>query len=307
MVSIENVSKYGFAAMVLIGVSQGSALAADSAKHSDSAKQVVVASSGEGSIATKQRAATELFKRRKALLVEAMTAHEEMLKAIVSLQKKDKDAAYKSLTDAAGKLDVVLVRDPNLKLALINVRSNTIDLEVTPEVVKDIVSRAKTQLSEGHIQQARALLGPMVSEIRISTDSLPMDTYPPAIKLASKEINDGKLMEAEQRLLDTLNTIVTVEEIIPLPPMKAELEVLEAERLLKMNEPKNELKNRKEAVDLLNQAKLNLKVGKLLGYDDYNDINDEITSAQAKINAGTKDTSVFSRLKEFFHKMRNKL
>ncbi len=236
-------------------------------------------------------------------MAEAITAHEEMLKAIVSLQKKDKDAAYKSLTDAAGKLVVVLARDPSLKLAVINVRSYIRDLEVTPEVVKDIVSRAKTQLSEGHIQQARTLLDPMVSEIRISTDSLPMETYPPAIKLASKEINDGKLKEAEQLLLDTLDTIVTTEVIIPLPPVQAEMAVLEAERLIKIDA----LKNRKQAVVLLKQAQQHLKVGKLLGYGDYKELNDEMTSTQSKINAGSPDTSLFSRLKEFFHKMRNKL
>ncbi|MEO6422550.1 MAG: YfdX family protein [Candidatus Nitrotoga sp.] len=303
MISIGNISRYGFAAMVLVGLSQGYATAADSAKHTDSAKQMVPASNGEHNIVTKQRAATELLKQREALLVEAMTAHEEMLKAIVSLQKKDKDAAYKSLTEAAGKLDVVLARDPNLKLAVINVHSYSRDLEVTSAVVKDTVFRAYTQLTEGHIQQARALLDPMVSEIRVSTDSLPMETYPHAIKLASKEINDGKLKEAEQLLLDTLDTIITKENIIPLPPVKAEMAVLEAERLIKIDASKN----RTHAVDLLNQAKQHLKVGKLLGYGDYKDINDEIAAAQSKINAGTPDTSLFSRLKEFFHKIGKKL
>ena len=79
--------------------------------------------------------------------------------------------------------------------------------------------------------------------------------------------------------------------------------VLDAERLIKMDA----VKNRKEAVNLLNQAKQHLKVGKLLGYGDYKELNDEMTSTQSKINAGNPDTSLFSRLKEFFHKMRNKL
>lgn len=69
----------------------------------------------------------------------------------------------------------------------------------------------------------------------------------------------------------------------------------------------NEAKNRLKADDLLNQAKQNLKVGKLLGYGDYKELNEELASVQSKIKADNKDFNLFSRMKEFFRNLRNKL
>ncbi len=302
MIYKKNIPQYSLAAMILIGISQGSALAEGSIHLNDSSQEVS-SSSAEDNIASKQRAATEVIKRRKSLLDEAVTANEEMFKAIASLQKKDKTSASKSLSEAARMLNRILARDPSLKLAVIDVRSSIVDVTVTPDVIKDIISKAKRQLNDGEIQQVRALLAPMVSEIRTSTDSLPMATYPTAIYLAIKDIDEGKLKEAEQLLRDTLNTVVTIDEIVPLPPVKAEKNMLEAERLLKTDEAKN----RQKANELLNQAKQNLTLGKLLGYGDFKEINEEIASIQSKIKSGSTDTNLFSKMKDFFRNIRNKL
>ncbi len=300
MIYIKHVSKYGLTALILVVASQELARAEEFTQQNTVTKQIAPLRA-EDNFISQPSVSTQLLKRRKSLLNDAVTAQEEIFKAISSLQKNDKVPAYKSLMAAAGKLDGVLVRDPSLKLAAMNVRSNIIDSEVTTEVLKETVSQAKKQLNEGNIQQARALLNPMVSEIRISTDSLPMATYPAAIRLAIIDIDDGKLKEAEQLLRATLDTVVTVEEVIPLPPLKAEKKMLEAEQLLKIDEAKN----RQKADDLFNQAKQNLKLGKLLGYGDYKNLNDAITSAQSKIKDVTNDTNRFSPLNDFFPDLRN--
>jgi hypothetical protein len=219
------------------------------------------------------------------------------------LEKNDKNAAFKVLTDASGKLDVVLARDPNLKLAAIDVHTYTTDLETSPKEINQVVNRAKEQLMEGHLQLGRALLSPLTSEIRILTDFLPMDTYPSAIKLASKEIQDGKPNEAAQLLSDTLSSIVTTEEIIPLPPIKAEADVLEAENLIKADK----LKHRNQALALLDQANQQLEFGRLLGYGDYKVLKNEIAVVQTKINGGSSNTDVFARLEMLFHKVSSEL
>ena len=76
-----------------------------------------VATSTTKSSSAKANAATELAKRNHALVKEAMTANDEILQTISYLEKGKKDKAYKTLADAAGKLDVVLARDPHLKFA----------------------------------------------------------------------------------------------------------------------------------------------------------------------------------------------
>ncbi len=203
----------------------------------------------------------------------------------------------KILTDASGKLDIVMARDPNLKMALIGVQTYSRDLDAKNKDVKKVVEQAKVQLIEGHIQEARTLLAPLSSELRITTEYLPMETYPAAIKVASKEIQDGKLQEAEQLLTDTLDSIVSKEEIVPLPPLRAEIDTLHAEQLI----TNDKIKNRDEALTLLTQAKQQLELGKLLGYSEYKDIKNEIARVSDKINTGQASTSLFARLKAMFH------
>lgn len=69
-----------------MGASQGTALAEDSTQRNDSAKQAAPSSAEETTI-SKQRAATELLKRRKSLIDEAVNADEEIFNALASLKK----------------------------------------------------------------------------------------------------------------------------------------------------------------------------------------------------------------------------
>lgn len=251
----------------------------------------------------KTKAVSELLKQRHRLIKEAVAANQEIIKTIDKLNKNDKHAAYKSLADASGKLDVVLARDPSLKLAPIAVRMRVIDLETKPKEIKKIVSQARKQLDDGHIQAARALLNPLVSEIRISTDYIPMATYPAAIKRAVAEIEKGKLKDAKRDLYVALSTIATNDEIIPLPPLNAETDVLQAERLAK----KDSKKNKKQIVSLLDDANQQLALAGRLGYGKYKDIKTAITTVKGKIHRHSAEANLFDDLKTLFKKIRNKV
>ncbi len=292
-------SQYTALALLASLLLQGPAFAADNATP---AQPKPSASPHERSSVNREAAAA-LLRERQTLVREAMVANEDMLMAIVSLEHQDKDAAYKALSDASGKLDVVLARDPHMKLVPISARLTTEDLESGPKAVKESLSQAKKQLSDGHVQVAKSLLRPLTSEIRTSIEYLPMDSYPAAIKQASQDIQAGHLNEAAALLADTLRAIVTKETIYPLPPLKAEADVQEAEALIKAD-PK---KNQAQATDLLNQAGQQLEVGKLLGYGDYKDITKEIASVQQKLHGGSADTGLFARLKSLLHEARTKL
>ncbi len=250
-----------------------------------------------------QEAAAVLLRERRALVREAMVANEDMLLAIVSLEQADKDTAYKALADASGKLDVVLARDPHLRRVPVSVHATTRDLDSGPKSVSKALAEAKEQLSKGNVQTAKSLLRPLSSEIRITTESLPMDTYPAAIKQATQEIQAGKGGDAAQLLANTLTSIVTTEKVIPLPPLKAEADVQTAEGLIQADPTKN----RAAALDLLNQARRQLEVGKLLGYGEYQDVKQELAAVQHKLDGGTADSGVFARLKHLLHEARNKL
>jgi hypothetical protein len=247
----------------------------------------------------KNSASREIAKRRQQLAQEAIIANDEILHSILYLEKKDTKNAFKMLTKADGQLNILLARDPHLKLAPIDVRASISDLEATPETIDKAVKAAETSLDKGEIQAARVILSPLVSEMHIDTDFLPLEIVPDAIKQASKEIQASKLKEAETTLADALSSIVTTDEIVPLPPLKAEGDVIEAEQLIK----KDKVKNKDEVLALLNSADKHLANASALGYGKHPDIENEIASIKTKVEGGNSKPDLFARVKKLFHEM----
>ena len=247
----------------------------------------------------KNVASQEITKRRHSLNKEAVVANDEIFHAILFLKKKDTKQAYKMLEMADGQLSVLLARDPNLKLAAIDVRASVKDLEASPKTINKAVKDAVSALKKGKVQDARALLASLVSEMYIQTDYLPLEIYPAAIKLASKEIHATKLNAAEATLSGVLGSIVTIDVVVPLPPIKAEGDVLAAEKLMKQGKDKH----KKQILSLLTSADTHLVNASALGYGNYKHIRTEITSIKSQVDAGTAKPDLFERINNLFHKL----
>jgi hypothetical protein len=247
----------------------------------------------------KDRASQELAKRRQQLAKEAIIANDEMQRSIFDLQKKDTKDAYRMLAKADGQLNILLARDPHLKLAPIDVRASISDLEASPDTINKAVKDAESALDKGNIQTARLMLEPLVSEMRIETDLVPLEIYPHAIKQASKEIQESRIRQAEATLADAMSSIVTNEEIVPLPPLKAEGDMIEAEQLLN----KDKVKNKDAALALLKSADTNLANANALGYGKHADIEKEIASIKSKIEGGASSHGLFARVRNMFDKI----
>jgi cellobiose-specific phosphotransferase system component IIA len=245
----------------------------------------------------KSAASQEMEKRRQSLVKEAVAANNEIVSAISALQNKDTKKAYSLLEKADGQLSVVMARDPHMQLAPIDVSVSINDLETTPKMVKKTIKNVKSALDKGEVQVARALLMPLASEMHIDTAYLPLEVYPTAIQQASLLIEESKPKQAEATLTDTLDSIVTKEDIIPLPVIKAEGDVLDAEKLFKQDKTKN----KKEVMALLKSADDHLTNASALGYGKYKNIRDEISSVQSKVEGGTDKHNLFDRAEHFFH------
>ena len=100
----------------------------------------------------KNNADQALAKRRKQLAKEAIIANDEIQRSIFDLEKKDTRGAYKMLAKADGQLNILLARDPHLKLAPIDVRASISDLETSPDIIKKTVKDAESALDNGNIQ-----------------------------------------------------------------------------------------------------------------------------------------------------------
>ena len=276
-----------------------SVFAAEMGGNATSAKSVPTPAAAAKDERVKKEGSHEIDRRRQSLDKEAILARDEVLHAIIYLEKNDTKEAFKMLEKADGQLGVLLARDPKLKFAAIDVRASIIDLEDSPDMNKKIVNDDKLALENGQIQSARTLLSHMTSEMHISTDFLPLEIYPDAIKRASKAIQESKPAVAEDILANALGSIVTDEDVIPLPPLKAEGDVLEAEELY----TKDKVKNRDKVLSLLNSADVHLDNAKILGYGEHQEIRDEIASIKSKLDIAKPD--LFERIKNLFHRNTN--
>ncbi len=209
---------------------------------------------------------SEAGKQRQSIVEEAVTALEQTNNAIKALVKKDKKAALEALALVTGKLELVLAREPELANAPIDVRVEQFDLYASVDTVKATVKEAADLLDDSEVQQARALLSGLSSEIDIIVTALPLKAYTEGIKDVAKLIDQEKYDEASSGLYDLLSTMVITRNIIPLPILRAEGLLTKADELAGKEGRSNE--ESKELVALLDNAKAQIEMAESLGYGD---------------------------------------
>jgi len=235
-----------------------------------------------------------------SLVKEAVLALKYTNDAVIYLNKKDKKRALSSLKKAIGELTITL-NTPNAPYLL------PVDMDIeaseylgTIANISKQITAAKVALSANKIPVARDILNALKSEIDIHTINIPLATYPDAIKLAVKYINEGKISEAKDVLAMALNTLVNVDTIIPIPILKAQELVRVASK-----------SNKKDALKYLDEAKRQLKIAELLGYTStsnttYEMLKKEINKVEAKIKGNKNTTSIFEDLKQKLEEFKEK-
>jgi hypothetical protein len=272
------------------------ALAAGSAMPTTAEKKSPALNAAQSTV-DKQSSDTTAEKRKK-ILEDAKAAIAETEKALKDLEEKKKDDALQSLALATGKLELILARDPALALAPIDVAVVTHDLLAKQETIKALTEEAKEKMKNGEIQGARKLLAGLASEIEYRTTSIPLATYPAAIKAITPLIDAGKLEEAKAGLRTALRTLVVTTEAVPLPRLRAEYLVKEAQRLAeKKDRSANENRRLKKN---LGEARNQLKLAELLGYgkkDAYQAIYQQIYELEQKTSGGKSGKGWFDKIK----------
>jgi len=235
------------------------------------------------------------YKAKNAQLIkEAILALKYTEDAYIYINAKKIDKAKDSLKKAIGELAVVL-NTPNAPYLL------PVDVRVAAyEYVGDIkniatqITAAKVALAKHQLPLARNILNTLKSEIDIKAVNIPLATYPDAIKLAIKYLNEGKIKEAKDVIAMTLNTLVTTDTIIPIPLVKANDLVIAASKIVH--------KDKKQALRYLEEAKKQIKLAELLGYTSKSDttykmLKEAIENIESKINKNKNTDSLFEDLK----------
>jgi len=239
------------------------------------------------------------------LVKEAIESLKLTSKALIDLDKKDIDSSKKDIESALGKLEVILSSKDAPKLLPIESSVKSVDFIGTKEDIKENIKSVKKLLDKGKVQEARVLLNALQSEIDITVVSLPLETYPDALKLAASYLHEGKVDKAKGVLEIALSTFDTVTHIIPLPLVKATALITDSEKFAK--DGKKDI-----AIKYLDVAKEQLDIAKELGYvsrsdTSYEILNKSIKDIQKEIKGENKATKLFKDLKEKLKDFKDKI
>jgi hypothetical protein len=247
-----------------------------------------------------KKASDKALEKRKKILDEATAAIAETKNALKALEGNKVDDALKALEIATGKLELIIARDPELALAPVDVTVVTYDLLASPDTVKEVIDEAEDYLEDGEIQEARPLVANLASEIVFRTTSIPLATYPDAMKEVTTMIDEGKIDEAKAALQAALSTlVVTTDDVIPLPVLRAERLLKKAEKLGEND--KRTLKDNENLSDLLKEARTQLKMGELLGYgtkESFASMYEQLDKIEQKTADGKGGEGWFDKIKQ---------
>lgn len=230
-------------------------------------------------------------KAQNTEIKEAVRAIKYTQDALFYLGNKKIDKAKESLKKAIGELAVVL-NSPNPPYLLpVDIQIEAYEFNGDLKKIENLKKEAKTLLLSNKIPEARNILNTLRSEIVIKTINLPLATYPAALNLAIKYINENKIKDATEVLSRALSTLVEIDNITPIPLIKAQALIEEA----------NKTKDKKQAIKYLKEAKNQLIIAEALGYTSkssttYKMLKEKIEKIEKEINKGRDTTSLFEEL-----------
>ena len=259
----------------------------------------------KNSSAIKRKALAE---KSQQVVNEARESISGTQQALIALEKNNTKAALAILQEISKKLAIILAKNPDLNLVAADVEADIFDFEGDANTVKKELKQADDLLSHGKLQSARQILDKLASEMRITTVSIPLGTYPLAIRNVVALIDAEKTNQAALVLDEVLNTLVEHTEIIPLPLLRAETLLTEASAL----EHKENLSKEKSSAEVLkfsDAAKEKLKLAELLGYgdkDDYQLLYTAIDEIKETLHS-EKSASTWTKVKQTLTDVKNKV
>lgn len=203
--------------------------------------------------------------------------------AIIHILDSNYTDATAKLEDAIGKATVMTAAKPELSLFPLDVQITTRDLVADIDVLKQIRKEAERLTEKGYLQAARHLLKDLASELEITTPMLPIATYPNALSLAAKALNDNNPDDALIILNTALSTVVIETKYVPLPLIRAERMIEEVSNLLEQKD------NNTDINTLLENAEYQVRFAEALGYGKKDKEFEELYSAIKEIKHELKN------------------
>jgi len=269
-------------------------------QHEDANRPAIAPVAAAAPADTKQSPAD-----RGALLQEAVSALQETNNALIAIDHNQRSQAVAALERATGKLEILLARSPTLAFAPVDVTATTYDILGDARDVEALRQDAERDIEKGRLQDARHIISSLASETVVSVSSLPLATYPSAIKSAAALLAQGKSQEAKGVLQSALSTIVVRDTIIPLPIARAEAAIDQAKGLAEKANRSDADNQRLHA--LLATARAQLQFGRALGYatdKDMDGLLSAVDDIETKTSGQKHGIGLIDHIKALFHDAR---
>jgi len=260
--------------------------------------------SKEVSVKATQNAAKKADDNKVQLVKEALTSLTLSAKALKELDENKVDDAKKSIELALGKLEAILAAKDTPKLLPIENRMVIKNFVGTADDVDVALKTVRTLMDDGKIQEAGELLYSLQSEIDLTVVSLPLVSYPDALKLASKYIIEEQPSKAKEVLKLALSTFTEVEQIVPIPLINTIDLVAIATDIAK--------ENKDQALKHLALASEELDKAERLGYvsksaTTYKQLHGLIKNVEKEVKGPNKAEKLFKELGEKLKEFKEKI
>jgi len=249
-----------------------------------------------------------LTQNASSIAGEAAEIEQETHKAIVALGNRDAKGATTILQAVSTKLDNLIAKNAGLELVPATVETDVFDFNGTNKDIANAIEEADALLKHDRLQTARRVVSALASEIRITRTSIPLGTYPAAIKQIIPLIESGKMDQAAVDLSSVMDTLVITTDVMPLPVLRAE-ELLTAAADLEHRDDLSKEANRIEIQTFTDAAKIQLERAQLLGYgnkDDYKTLYQEIDAIH-KTLFSEQSAAVWQKVKDDLGQFKDRL
>ncbi len=244
--------------------------------------------------------------KRAKIQAEALNVIAETQEFLQDVEAGKKDEAIETGQKLIGELDILLTKNPDAALIPIDVQFRMDEVVADIETVRSITKAAKKAVKDEYYQVARELLDGLKSEVVITTFNIPTATYPVAIKTAVMLMQEGKDDEAKAVLQQVFGTVVVENIVVPLPVLKAQQMVLEAQSIDSVNH-----ENAAQVLNLLKNANYQLELAEEMGYGkkdkDYAALYASIKELQKSVEKKADSKKKFEKLLDDMSKFNNKL
>jgi hypothetical protein len=293
-------NKTTVAAVVLLATLCGP-ISTVSAAFSPAASATFIPPKAKVSMATKRQVLDE---KHRQIEYEAMSALTGTQNALLALKKNDRSRAIASLKEAAKQLNTLLAKYPHSNLIPALVDADLYEFDSDTSQVEQLLKTANELLADHRVQAARQLLDQLVSELHVTTISVPLGSFSIGVNDAVSFASSGNTRKAEDVLIEVLNRLDKTVQITPIPMLQAADLLKEASRLAQAGNGSN-VESKGQILALFDAAKEKLKFAEMLGYGtkaDYVQVNEALDEIKSDVftdksaEAWNKVTTTFSSL-----------